>query len=157
MYGGCYTHKRRVFYGLTLLETLIVLSILATVAVLLAPVMLPAVNSQLQHNTSLLLSALRETRLYALQQQTSASLLIDTTRAVLQVPGRMQPLQLTGDWQVQVTTAAQEVLDGEQAGIRFWPDGRSSGGRITLSRANQVQHIDVAWLTGRIQVHATVP
>jgi general secretion pathway protein H len=69
----------------------------------------------------------------------------------------MQPIQLTGDWQVQVTTAAQEVLDEEQAGIRFWPDGRSTGGRITLSRNDQMQHIDIAWLTGRIRVHASAP
>jgi type II secretory pathway pseudopilin PulG len=57
-----HTVSRRHIVGLTLLETLIVLSILAMVAALLAPVVLPSASSQLKHNTSLLLSALRETR-----------------------------------------------------------------------------------------------
>jgi len=143
--------------GFTLVEILAVLSILALVAGLLAPVLLPSASSQLKHNTSLLLNALRDTRLYALRQQVPASLLIDTAQATFQVPGRTQPNQLAGDLHMQVATATQEVLDAQRAGIRFFPDGRSGGGRITLHQADQIQHIDIAWLTGRIQVHATTP
>ncbi len=36
--------------------------------------------------------------------------------------------------------------------IRFFPDGSSTGGRITLAKDRQQYHVSVDWLTGRISV-----
>ena len=143
--------------GFTLVETLLVLSMLAVLAGILAPSMLPSASSQLKHNSHLLLSALRDTRLYAQQHRTRASFVIDTVRAEYRVPGNQATHSLVGDITLHLTVAEQEVVDPVSGGIRFYPDGSSTGGRITLSQANLVQHIDVAWLTGAIRVYADAP
>jgi general secretion pathway protein H len=38
------------------------------------------------------------------------------------------------------------------AAIRFFPDGSSSGGTISLSGANRDYFIGVDWLTGRVEL-----
>jgi general secretion pathway protein H len=43
-------------------------------------------------------------------------------------------------------------VDDKIAGIRFLPDGSSTGGRITVAVGEFEQLIDVDWVTGRVTV-----
>lgn len=137
--------------GFTLLETLIVITLLAVVAAALSPSLIPTPNTQLRANASELISALRDTRLYAMQHRQQADLQIDTARQSYLTPGKQQAVRLKGDFQMQLTTAQAQLL-GSSGSIRFMPDGSSTGGRITLSNGSLLRHIDVEWLTGRIRV-----
>ena len=48
---------------------------------------------------------------------------------------------------------ARSELGGETVGaIRFFPDGSSTGGRVTLALGERDYHIDVDWLTGRVSI-----
>lgn len=50
---------------------------------------------------------------------------------------------------------SSRVLAGEGSGIKFLPDGRSSGGALTLSRQNFSYRISVNWLTAGVRVART--
>jgi general secretion pathway protein H len=46
----------------------------------------------------------------------------------------------------------QGEVQGEDAAIRFFPDGSSTGGELTLWEGGGAHHVRVHWLTGRISV-----
>jgi general secretion pathway protein H len=51
---------------------------------------------------------------------------------------------------VEVTSATKDQSAGDVARIRFFPDGSSTGGRITLRSGKREWHVNVSWLTGAI-------
>ena len=51
------------------------------------------------------------------------------------------------DWQVRLQTAA-----GLGAAFEFYPDGGASGGNVQISAPAPRWRIDVAWLTGTVQL-----
>ena len=53
---------------------------------------------------------------------------------------------------ITIETARQEQVSEGEAGIRFYPDGSSTGGNIQLSRGETVWRIDVNWLTGEVRL-----
>lgn len=138
--------------GFTLIETLVVIMLLAVVTAALSPSLIPTPNTQLRANASELVSALRDTRLHAMRSRRQADLGIDTASNTYQLPQKAIPVFLDGDFEMRLTTA-QEQLVGTTGSIRFMPDGSSTGGRITLSNGSLLRHIDVEWLTGRIRIH----
>jgi len=53
---------------------------------------------------------------------------------------------------LKLYTAQSEVTSERKGGIRFYPDGSSTGGRITLSAGERKYLVDVDWLTGRVSI-----
>lgn len=52
-----------------------------------------------------------------------------------------------------VLDTARSELTGENAGgIRFYPDGASTGGRITLRANEREWEVTVSWLTGEVSL-----
>lgn len=53
---------------------------------------------------------------------------------------------------------AREVQPrADEGAIEFFPDGAATGGRIQLSSGKATWNVDVAWLTGQVQItHGTV-
>mgnify|MGYP001546228088 CR=1 FL=1 len=143
--------------GFTLIETLMVIALVALLAAVIAPNMIPTPNNQLRANASELKSALRETRLHAMRMRKSAALLVDTANKSYQLPNKTQTQALSGELKVQLTTAQKELVDDDSGYIRFYPDGSSTGGRITLSNDDLIQHVDIAWLTGRVRLLENTP
>ena len=52
----------------------------------------------------------------------------------------------------KLNTTAAEVDKEGQGGIRFYPDGSSTGGSVELSYHEQSYKINVEWVTGRVSV-----
>lgn len=57
---------------------------------------------------------------------------------------------LPGDMEIRLLTVASELTGNHGGRVRFFPDGSSSGGRVTLSRGDRQWCIGIAWLTGEI-------
>lgn len=142
----------RAHRGFTLLETLVVITIVALIAAVMAPSLISTPNTQLRSAAQELVSALRDTRLQALRTRGEAALALDTSTRLYQVPGTSQPRQLDSSLQLQLTTAEREMTGSDSGNIRFYADGSSTGGRITVSNGKLVQHVDVEWLTGRVRL-----
>jgi len=59
---------------------------------------------------------------------------------------------LETDFTLRIDSAASENSNKTLAGIRFFPDGSSTGGKIELIYKKQGYSINVEWLSGRISI-----
>ncbi|HEY1260051.1 MAG TPA: GspH/FimT family pseudopilin [Stellaceae bacterium] len=66
--------------------------------------------------------------------------------------GTETPRPLPGNYQIALLTVAGEKASATAGGIRFNPDGSSTGGRITLAEAKRRVAVGVDWLTGRVSI-----
>ncbi len=53
---------------------------------------------------------------------------------------------------IKLFTAQRDVVNENVGAIRFFPDGGSNGGRITLAAGERKFDVDVDWLTGRVAI-----
>ncbi len=90
---------------------------------------------------------LRYTRARAVIDKAEQVFLLNTNERSYQAPGRKQ-VTLPEGVDVTVTTARSEITAEDIAGIRFFPDGGSTGGHIELIVHDREYRVDIAWLTG---------
>ena len=62
------------------------------------------------------------------------------------------PVVLPEGMQVELNTARSELTSETAGGIRFFPDGGSTGGNVRLEANGRIYRVDVAWLTGEASV-----
>jgi general secretion pathway protein H len=53
---------------------------------------------------------------------------------------------------VTIVTAQSQMTGQNQGSIRFFGDGSSTGGRVSLKRGESTWQIDINWLTGQIEL-----
>ena len=143
--------------GYTLVELLIVITLVVTIGAFLAPMMLPSPARMLQQAAGDIATARRETRRAARARQMRMRFSIDTADGRYGTLGLTKARSVPQDVLVSLTTA-ESLLSGDTGGgIDFFPDGSSSGGRIELSASNIGLQVDVEWLTGRIRIAEVAP
>lgn len=102
-----------------------------------------------------IVSALRYARGQALISHQETTVTLDLTENSYTVSGRDKVYPIPKAIDVTVVTAQSE-LSGEGLGnIRFFADGSSTGGRITLELGKAAWKIDINWLTGQIELEDT--
>jgi len=102
-----------------------------------------------------IVSALRYARGQALISHQEITLTLNLAKNSYTVSSRDKVYSIPKAIKVTVVTAQSE-LNGEGLGnIRFFADGSSTGGRITLARGNASWQIDINWLTGQIELNDT--
>jgi general secretion pathway protein H len=62
------------------------------------------------------------------------------------------PRALPKGMAVSITSAKEDQVSPTVGRIRFFPDGSSTGGHITLQQGQRRWQVDVAWLTGAVSV-----
>lgn len=137
--------------GFSLLELLVVIAIMALLAVMATPALKrPSDGVRLQSTVSDVLSALRRTRSAAIARNTDAAVTIDVDKGTIEAPvGRS--LRLNPDIAVHLKIAEPERTAPQRGAFRFFADGSSTGGNITLMLQGRETYICVDWLTGRAQ------
>ncbi|MGZ5030513.1 MAG: GspH/FimT family pseudopilin [Methylobacter sp.] len=98
-----------------------------------------------------IVSALRYARGQALMTHRETTVTLDLESNSYTVSGRDKLYQIPKGIDVTVVTAQTELTGEGSASIRFFPDGSSTGGRVTLERGQTVWKIDINWLTGQIE------
>ncbi len=129
--------------GFTLLEMLAVVAILGlamSLVVLRGPMRSPAL--QVRAAASDVAQALRAARAQAIADGRPVDLVLDGARHQYVTNGN-RPLVLHAPLDLAITAPAK--------GIRFAPDGSSSGGQIALADAGHAAVVSVDWLTGRVR------
>jgi general secretion pathway protein H len=134
--------------GFTLVEMLVVVTIIALIASVALPMLgRPSEKLRLRAIADGLIAALRLTREAAIVRNVETVLTIDVDRHTLQsvvVPLRRFAPEVVAKLQIAAPEQAGQSTDG----LRFYPDGSSTGGTLTLSLHDQREIICVQWLTG---------
>jgi general secretion pathway protein H len=139
--------------GFTILELLVVLVIgaIAYAVLLGVPMRGPSV-ADLKSASRTLAAGLRQAQSVALATRRDATLVLDLEAREFQVSGTEGSRSLPKDLELKLFTAQQEVASESKGAIRFYPDGSSTGGRITVASGERRFLIDVDWLTGRVSI-----
>ncbi len=138
--------------GFTLLELLLVLVIAAAGYALVARVGAGGMSgAELRAAARAVAAGLRDARGTAIARQEPATLTLDLENRRMAVSGgrdRALPRRLD----LKLYTAQSEIVDDKHGAIRFYPDGSSTGGRVTLAAGERKLLVDVDWLTGRVSI-----
>jgi general secretion pathway protein H len=137
--------------GFTLLELMVVIVLIAAVTGLAVGVLgVGKRGRDLRGAARTLATELRFTRVQAMTTGTSQTLDIDLdTRRWTAVQGKHHG-EIPGDLQLRFQGVRQEQRSQRSAAIRFFPDGSSTGGRISLLAGGAGIRVDVRWLTGEV-------
>ncbi len=139
--------------GFTLIELLVVLLIMGAL-ITLAPAAFQRIVPGLEIKAAAreVAGVLRQARGQAIRDNRETAVLIDTGRNVYRLDRGARDHALSAALQVALVAAASEQLDDTRGRIRFFPDGTSTGGRVTLSRHDRKFDITVDWLTGLVAI-----
>jgi len=144
-------YATRLAAGFTLIEMLIVLTILALVSVVVVPLLArPPDTLRLEAATRDIVGALRLTRAAAITQNVEMTLIIDADKRTVESPAVQRKL-LASDIVVQLKIAKPEQVASSRGGFRFFPDGSSTGGDLTLTMRDRKIRVCVNWMTGLAQ------
>jgi general secretion pathway protein H len=139
--------------GFTLLEILIAL-VIGVLLVALVPPLLSGMSgaTELRGAARQLAAGLRGARNEAITRQHEAVLTFDLEQHRFGVTGDPRVITLPESLAFKLYTAQSELIDGAAGNIRFFPDGSSTGGHITVSGPKLAYRINVDWLTGAIAI-----
>lgn len=139
--------------GFTLVELLVVLAIAGLIVGLASPLVtrgFPGVK--LDTAASTVAQALRQARSAAITRNAEVVFRLDVEARALRVGTSGRATTLPEDIGLRFLVGDQEVTGETTGGIRFYPDGSSTGGRVHLALGGRAYRVEVDWLTGRIRV-----
>ena len=139
--------------GFTLLEVLVVLVIGAAMYALILGVPFRGASvADLKSAARTLASGLRQAQTLAMVSRRDAVLTLDVEARQYVLAGETEPKALPKDIELKLFTAQSEIQSEKKGAIRFYPDGSSTGGRITVKAGERQYLVDVDWLTGRVSI-----
>ena len=139
--------------GFTLIELLVVTIIMVMAYSLAGPLVSSGVSStELKASARQLAAGLRRARSEAVAQRRESVLTIDVEGRRFQLSGDPRLYRLPKDVDVKLFTAQSELVNTNIGSIRFFPDGGSTGGRITVTAKQRQYAVDVNWLTGQVVI-----
>ena len=139
--------------GVTMLELLIVLSIMAVLAGLVLPMLGSGVSSgELKAATRQVAAGLRLARSEAVATRNETRVLLDLERRTFRVDPDVREHALPRQIDLKLYTAQSDIVSDKVGSIRFFPDGGSNGGRVTLAAGERKYDVDIDWLTGRVAI-----
>ena len=139
--------------GVTMLELLVVLSIMAALAGLVLPMLGSGVsNGELKAATRQLAAGLRLARSEAVATRNETRVVLDLERRAFRIDRDAREHALPRQIELKLFTAQSDIVNEKLGAIRFFADGGSNGGRVTLAAGQRKYDVDVDWLTGRVAI-----
>lgn len=147
-----FSDRKRASKGVTLLEMLVVLSIISIAAIAFAAAAGGALSrEQAVRQAELLASAIRAARADAIAAGRIIDVTFDVKDGVYGAqggPAVSLPPGLSMEF-----TGASEIFDDSGAGVlRIYADGSTSGALVKISSAHAVNSVSVDWLTGAVRL-----
>lgn len=141
--------------GVTLLELLVVLTILL-IMIALVP---PAIRGQLaglrlEQTTSAVAGVLRSAHAQAVSQNLETGVRFDLAQRTYEISddGPRVTRELPAKVHVRIVTGRAEITGPSTATIRFYPDGTSTGGEVHLATGDSRMLIEVSWISGAVRI-----
>jgi general secretion pathway protein H len=138
--------------GFTLLEMLAVILLIGIAAAAVSvSVSQGLASARINAASSELVAAMRATRAQAIVKGSVQNFDVDT-RALTYRNAKRQDVALPRGLRLSMTSAKEDQPNDHTGRIRFFPDGSSTGGRVTLASGKREWHVNVSWLTGDVRV-----
>ncbi|TAH40671.1 MAG: type II secretion system protein GspH [Rhodocyclaceae bacterium] len=136
--------------GFTMIEMIVVVVMIGIIASVVAFSFTQSLSgARIQAASRDLVAALRYTRGQAIVKGEQKVLTLDLEHNTYQAPGKSSK-ELPKNMKLRLTTAQQELVSDTSGGIRFFPDGSSTGGNIAVVLGEREWRINVGWLTGEV-------
>jgi len=135
-----------------LLELILVLVMIALLfSVAAVSIMRSVSGAEIRNAARELTAGLRHARGQAIIQREQKVFMVDTDARTWKA-GDENAVTLPDGLDITLNTARSELTGEGAGGIRFYPDGASTGGSVVLSVDGREWHITVGWLTGEIGI-----
>ena len=139
--------------GFSLLEVMMVLVIIALSYLLLPKLVFSGVSgAELRSNARAVATGLRLTRDAAINTKRESVLSLNLESREFMLPNDIRLHKLNDKLDVKLYTAQADLISDKVGTIRFYPDGSSNGGRVTVAAGERGFEIDVDWLTGHVTI-----
>ena len=140
--------------GFTLVEVLAVLAILSLAVAAFAYRTSTSLDSaDLRALLVRTASALREARSDAIVNHREQVFIVNTAGRRMTTPAGGAVLTIPPGIDLTITAADSETMADGTVGVRFYPDGSSSGATLAFSWNGRKFAIDVNWLTGNVSLN----
>lgn len=140
-------------HGFTLIEVMVVLLLLGMTYALVPPMFdIGGSTAELKAGARQVAAGLRKARSRAITGREESTLTLDVEARNFRLSGDAATRSLPRQAEISVFTAQGEVVDAHTAAIRFYPDGSSTGGRVSLAMGERKFLVDVDWLTGQVEI-----
>ena len=144
---------RRLAHGFTLLELMVVIVIIGAVLALSPPLFSAGVTAAEQRSvTRAVAQTLRFARSEAIANRTDVGVEFNLEERTYQLPGGKKRGKWPSTIELGLTTTEAETVDPKHGYVRFYSDGGSTGGRVTLKYKEREYRIDIGWLNGRVAI-----
>lgn len=138
--------------GFTLLEILVVILLIGIAAAAVSVSVSQGLASARVNAASVeLAAALRATRAQAIVRGKEQVFDVDTRKNTYKGVDQRE-VRLPSGMKLSITSAKEDQPNPTTGRIRFFPDGSSTGGHITLQREQRKWQVNVSWLTGAVSV-----
>lgn len=137
--------------GFTLLELLVVITLLALVSTLVGINFGGGDRANLDSIARTLVTDLRYARSRAMVGNADTALVLDPGSGTYYSHAAKIDRPLPDSVSVELTVDMRDT-DGTRGRIVFYPDGSSSGGKVRLSRNGRSLEITTAWLNGYVSI-----
>ena len=139
--------------GFTLIELLVVVVIMAMAYAVASPMVSSGVSgTELKESARQLSAGLRKALSDAVEHRRETALTVDVEGHQFQLSGDPRTYRLPKSVAINLFTAQSELINGNSGAIRFFPDGGSTGGRVTVTTRDRKYDVDINWLTGQVSI-----
>lgn len=136
--------------GFSLIELMVVMMLVVALFGLVGTSISRSLKgAELRNEAREIIAGMRHTRGRAIVERAETVFRVDADARTWQAFGR-EPEALPEGLDITLTTARSELTGENAGGIRFYPDGASTGGSVLLSVDDRKWYITVGWLTGEI-------
>jgi general secretion pathway protein H len=140
--------------GFSLLEVMVVLIIIAMAYTLLPKIAFSGVTgAELRSNVRAVATGLRLARDTAINRRRESALKLDLESREFTVGDQTRVHKLNDKLDVKLYTSQADLISEKVGFIRFYPDGSSNGGRVTVGAGGRNFEVDVDWLTGHVTIN----
>ncbi|MDP2827035.1 MAG: GspH/FimT family pseudopilin [Sulfuricellaceae bacterium] len=143
----------RVSAGFTLIEVLVVMVLMLLTLSLVPPLFSSGASGvELKAAARQLAAGLRKARSQAVTSRREAALELNVEQKYFNLGGDKKTYRLPAKVDLSLFTAESERTGEKIGSVRFFPDGSSTGGRVTLTGGKQEYRVDIDWLTGQVSI-----
>ena len=138
--------------GFSLIELMVVMLLVSLLfAVVGVSVSRSVRGAEIRNASREIVAGIRHTRGQAIIQRQQQVFHVDADAKTWTAAGE-DAVALPEGLDITLNTARSELTGENAGGIRFYPDGASTGGSVELLAGERVWMIEVSWLTGEVSI-----